>query len=157
MNNFPKRSKCWECWNAGDSIHGNEQLHHLAAFLLNLPVSKTQRLFLITSAPRGFSLGISKPHMWLTCCYDSRKHISLALKSIQWKVGFSETSFLVYLKHTIEAFFLMTVSLRGAVHLVTQQLNKALFAFVDSVSQHIPSNLQQVTNVYFTIILSYKL
>lgn len=40
--------------------------------------------------------------MWLTCrCYNSRKHINSALKSVQWKARLLETSFSVCEAHSL--------------------------------------------------------
>lgn len=93
--------------------------------------------------------------MWLTCrCYNSRKHISLALKSVQWKVRLPKTSFLVCETHSLSLFFPMTVSQCEAVCYVTWQLNKTLFAFTNSVPVH-SADFLQVTNEYLTTMTAW--
>ena len=56
--------------------------------------------FWLHQQPHNPSLGIAKPRAWLTCrCYNSRKHINSALKSVQWKARLLETSFSVCEAH----------------------------------------------------------
>lgn len=91
-----RRLACWHCRK------GKAQSHWPSSFLPQSSSLRDPEVISHCISSLTASSGISKPYVWLTRgCYNCRKYMSVTLKSVQWKVGFLETSFPICLKQPV--------------------------------------------------------